>query len=415
MQREDQINVKMLGEFMIEYAGNCLTETEIRSNQIIKLLTFLLINRERMIPLQELFNALWGEEEIENPTGALKNLVYRLRNVLKKIGNQKYILYVKGSYCWNPELPVNLDCETFENKCNQAQAGNLALDERIRIYEEALELYQGVLLPKFDVELWVIPLATYYYSRYLTASKELASLYYEKGNYQALEELTRKTLKYDNLDEELHYWVIKGLLGQNKVNLALDYYREAQNLLYRGLGIRTSEKLDEVYEEILSMENVEISNMEDIYRDIFEKSSKGVFICEYTIFREIFRLETRRVKRMGVAEYVLLFSIYMVDALRYDKKQLLVMLKKNMSRFEEILKKSLREGDVVTRCSDTQYVVLLPVCNYENGTMVAERIKGSFYREYGKKHVSIEYELKEIFSQREWKETAMIQERGEIK
>lgn len=399
MQRENEISVKMLGEFMIEYKGKCLTETEIRSNQIIKLLAFLLLNREKMLPLQDIFNAMWGEEEIDNPVGALKNLVYRLRNVLKKLGDQKYILNIKGTYCWNPEIEVNLDCEAFERKCDKARYEAGSRDVQILTYEEAMDLYQGVLLPKFDVEFWVVPLATYYYSHYLTASKELAALYYDNGQYPEMEALMKKTLQYDNMDEELHYWMIKSFLGQNKVNLALSYYRDAKKLLYKGLGIRNSEKLEEVYEEIISVENIEVSNMDEIYDDISEKGTSGVFICEYTIFREIFRLEVRRVRRMGVAEYVLLFSVNVVDGEKYDKRQMIMLLKKNMSRLEEILIHFLREGDVVSKCSDTQYIILLPTCNFENGTMVAERILREFQKKYGSRNIQIGYELKEIFSQ----------------
>ena len=49
-----------------------------------KLLIYLLIHREHPVSVRELSEALWREDEIENPAGALKNLMYRLRTIMKK-------------------------------------------------------------------------------------------------------------------------------------------------------------------------------------------------------------------------------------------------------------------------------------------------------------------------------------------
>lgn len=53
-------------------------------------------------------------------------------------------------------------------------------------------------------------------------------------------------------------------------------------------------------------------------------------------------------------------------------------------------------GDVAARYSLTQYIVLLPTCNYESGVMVAERIREAFSKTIGKKHMHLTYELEEL-------------------
>lgn len=63
-----------------------------------------------------------------------------------------------------------------------------------------------------------------------------------------------------------------------------------------------------------------------------------------------------------------------------------------MERLEDTLKASLRIGDVVSRYSDSQYVVLLPACNYENGRKVSERIINRFYRD-NKKYAGLKIDV----------------------
>ena len=47
-----------------------------------------------------------------------------------------------------------------------------------------------------------------------------------------------------------------------------------------------------------------------------------------------------------------------------------------------LLRGNLRRGDVISRCSVSQFVIMLQQANYENSCMVAERLTGAFYRRY---------------------------------
>ena len=60
------------------------------------------------ISVGELSNALWNDEESDNPANALKNLVYRARSILKKnFGRIKFIKTGRGYYSWNRDISVN--------------------------------------------------------------------------------------------------------------------------------------------------------------------------------------------------------------------------------------------------------------------------------------------------------------------
>lgn len=67
-----------------------------------------------------------------------------------------------------------------------------------------------------------------------------------------------------------------------------------------------------------------------------------------------------------------------------------------MEALELAIRCCLRAGDVASRYSPTQFVVLLPMCSYESGTMVAERIQKYFRKLIGKKGIELVWELSEL-------------------
>ena len=53
-------------------------------SRITKLLSYIISHWNSNISVGELSDALWNDEESDNPANALKNLVYRARSILKK-------------------------------------------------------------------------------------------------------------------------------------------------------------------------------------------------------------------------------------------------------------------------------------------------------------------------------------------
>ena len=108
------LTVKSFGKFQITYGEHILNDELLRSDMLKKLLMYMLTHREHPASTQELAEALGQEDEVDNPAGALKNLMYRLRTILKKyISDDKFIITSQGSYAWNNEIEVDLDAERF--------------------------------------------------------------------------------------------------------------------------------------------------------------------------------------------------------------------------------------------------------------------------------------------------------------
>lgn len=395
------IRVKTLGEFAICSTDGCwVSEDEMRSSVMTKFLLYLLTHRDHMNSKEELIENLWHEGEIENPAGALKNITYRVRNFLKEhLGDGDFILSVRGAYAWNEAIPVVLDIEEFEGCYDNAMNQSLFPDDRIPWCEKMIALYQGSFGQKITDMIWAANLSMYYQTRYLNVVGELIGLYKKEDEQEKIIALANQALSFDGLNENLYCELIEAFVASNQRQMAEDVYEGASKLFLEELGIRSPKGLTEAHEKILKMTKGSKSDtILEVCTEIEEADVDGAFFCGYPVFREIYRLEARKIARLGNAEYVVLFSLESRKAKQGTKltKADEFMMNKGMRRFEKVLDYSLRVGDVVSRYSDLQYIVLLSACSYESSKNVADRVLRKFYSGNNNEDLILTYSLEEV-------------------
>ena len=248
------LTIRTLGKFQIRNEEHIVNEEEIRSPKMINLLAYLILHRNQTLTFYDMADALWQEEETGNPAGALKNLMYRLRVLLKKnFGEEDFILTDHGSYRWNPRLEVAVDAERFEQTFELAKQKPISEGETIQKLKAALALYQGDFMTKVADMHWVMMLNTYYHSLYLNCVRYLCECYVRAEKYENLEQLCSQALQQESLDEELYCYLIKALAGKNKIGSALEVYENACRTLQQQLGICELSKLKGVYDKLLSL------------------------------------------------------------------------------------------------------------------------------------------------------------------
>ena len=71
-------------------------------------------------------------------------------------------------------------------------------------------------------------------------------------------------------------------------------------------------------------------------------------------------------------------------------------LEKVMGNLEEVIRMSLRRGDSASKCSVSQYVVMLPGANYENSCMVCKRIIKQYNQTFSYPDVDVRFEVRAI-------------------
>lgn len=397
MKENKILQVQMFERFYIRDEENILDEEQIRSDMVTKLLIYILIHHKKQIRIQELSEALWQEGQSDNPIGALKNLMYRLRSVLKKEwGEQNYIITGRGVYFWNPELSINIDAEEFEQLYKQAVQTS-DKEEKITYYRDALKLYKGIFLPNLSGEYWAASMATYYHSMYLSAVKSLARLLEEENRYEEMGRVCSGAIHLDALDEEIQCLFIQALIGQNKQNLAIEQYHKAVEILYDNLGVKPSDAMRQLYTELLKRKHdqeLDLGLIQDELRS--DDDRKGAFLCEYGVFKKAYHLEARRAMRYGVALYLSLITLFPSIPLENNSDAYLKIINSGMNAMQDALMNVLRNGDVVARYSSSQFIVMLPQCTDEASRKVMERIQERFYTENRKLKVRIQYSIEEM-------------------
>ena len=233
---------------------------------------------------------------------------------------------------------------------------------------------------------------------YLKLVNEACELCNSMQEYDKVQKICGQVLANDELSEDAHYWLIKNWIGLGDTDNALKQYETPVKILYEKLGTYSSRKMQELYDEILGMnQNVSQAALEDIYGEIQEQDPEGVFFCEYTVFREIYRLEARRALRAGITEYVMLLTIQLdLQDKQADPARIQYYRKKASTKLWQVLKKYLRMGDVVARYSDEQYLVMLPYCNYESSQKVARRILSNFRKVMGSQKITVKVETRDV-------------------
>jgi hypothetical protein len=96
---------------------------------------------------------------------------------------------------------------------------------------------------------------------------------------------------------------------------------------------------------------------------------------------------SRDMERSGNVTHVVLLSVVSGDSKPISK----VSLNRAMDRLGEQLRLNLRRGDTYSRCSLSQYILMLPKANYENSCMVSRRIINAFQRAHPHTHVKINF------------------------
>lgn len=377
-----ELHVNMLGEFSLASGGAEINDGANRSRKIWLLLAYIIYNRNRPVAPEELYTLLWEEEESSsNPGNALKTMFHRLRNLLNELdphGGRDLIVRREGAYAWNTEVPLTLDIDRFDQL---AQTGLKAKDptKKLDHYMEALSLYRGDFLDKMPSETWVVPISAYYHNLYVQMALEALPLLEERERWTDMTQLCRNVLAQEPYMEGIYCHLMNALLRQGEFQKAVKVYESMSELLLSSFGIMPSDKARNLYREAIRTVNDRTVSSGFILEQLRESSAaQGALICDYDIFKVIYHSVTRSVGRSGDAVHLALISVDGEDGSPLSRRS----LDRVVENLQDLIRSCLRRGDVVSRCSVSQFIMLLPHANYENSRMICERIVKAFRRAY---------------------------------
>jgi len=372
--------ITMFGEFTISNGKNIISDQANRSKKVWTLLEYLIVNRDRAVTQKELVDLLWAGDDNKDPINTLKVLMHRVRTLLDELGKdsgKKMIYYKSGAYGWNDELECTVDTEQFETALKNAESAEE--DKKLEYLLQALHLYAGDFLQKNGTEPWIMQLSSQYKSAFLTAASEAAAILFEKEHYNELISICRHVIKLNPYEEEFYLYLLKALIKTRQIDKAHEEYHRISELFFRQFGITPSDELTALYREVVETSHIPEMNLEIIKEKLVEEPSEGSYYCEFEFFKTIYRLEARSAGRTGQSVYIGLLTL--MNAAGNDLPNQKTM-NRVMDSLYDTIRRTLRKGDIFTRYSLNQYLIMLPTTTFETSNMVMERLKKAYRREF---------------------------------
>lgn len=375
-----QIDIRMLGGFSLSFENSHIADQDNRSRTVWLLLAYLLCHRTRSVPPEELIDLLYGNDpKGTNPTNALKTALHRVRTLLDQLwpgAGKELILYQEGGYRWNPDVPVVLDIDEFERLSHPTTDDE---NQELDSFLAALTLYRGEFLNKLSSEPWALPLTAYFHNQAVQITLKAVPILIRLKRVDEAEALCRSAISMEPYHETLHCQLMRILLEQKRQKEVVTLYEDLSQRLFDEFGVMPSEEILSLYRESVRTTNTRTLPMDMILDRLKEtNSASGALVCEYDYFVVLCRSEARSMARDGKAAHIALISVSDADDNELGKRS----LERTMDNLEDQIRTNLRRGDALTRCSVSQFLVMLPHANYEDSCMVCRRIISAFSRRY---------------------------------
>lgn len=395
----DTIRIQMMDTFTVFINEKNAEYLATKSRKGAAFMQYLILNKGQPVQNYRLLSTLWADEAGANPENALKTLVSRFRTLLNQIsdGFGRCIVADRGAYHWENLPGMTVDVYELDDIFDRISSVKDDPDELKKLYQNMMLLYKGDLLQHLEQNDWVITRATSMHNKYMSAVYSYIEMLKSENNYNEIANVCRSALDVDNFDDRIHMELMTALINTNRTNEALLQYKHVTHINYRYLGVQPSKEMQEFYKQIIRSGKTLDFNLDSIRNELRESGKqRGAFVCEYSVFKEIYNLQMRNLERLGSTMFLCVIMVGnpdepITDSIKQDNI---------MNGLLEILCNNLRKGDTITHFSPTIFALLLPTVNYTTGNLVLERVKRLFYQRYPNSNIPFSYRVGPLSSEK---------------
>lgn len=374
-----RLTISMFGGFAVKLGNATISDGDNRARKIWPLLAYLVLNRQRPVPQQELIDLLWADSA--NPDSVIKTTLHRLRTMLNALGDQmgyKLIISESGNYAWNKQFSVKLDIDDFDSLIARADKSTDPA-QQLKLRRQALALYKGDICPKQKGD-WLQPIVDDYRNKYVQLTRDTLPLLAQANLWVEAQRLCYAALATTPYDDEICYQLLLSMqnLGQNQA--IIDFYERYSEDYLTHCDALPAEKVRAIYRQATRRVNNCAMPLSQLMAQLNEPNRMvgthdGALLCDYDFFQDAYRAEARIAATGANAVHIGLISIS--DEEPTDGRR-----KSSVTRLQALICSGLRSCDIVARCSAGQFIIMLPQTSYEEATMLLNSIIREFHRLY---------------------------------
>lgn len=384
-----KLEICMLGGFTIHYNGYPISFSKGSKFKSIQLLQILLIHKKTGISKEQLLSYLYDWEVINDRNNSLNSLIYRLKKQLVAAGlpKEEYILLKNGICYWSADTETWVDAIAMEEMVEEA--GKKEGREREELLKNACAIYQGEFLPEMYSEVWAAVENIRLKNLYADAVYQLCEIWKEQQEYQQMLELCTKAAEYYPY-EEWQVYQIDCLMELEQYEQAYQIYQQTVKRYSDEMGIPPSPRLMERFQKmngrLVNRENSLMRVKKQLSED---KENPGAYYCPYPSFIDTYRLVCRILERSGQSLFLMLCGLRYMDVSMEKEKEAIDWL-------SQAIEVTLRRGDVYTRYSQSQCLILLSGTSSDDCETIFQRIRSKFQELNPNPFCQIDYEIVEI-------------------
>lgn len=379
---------RLTGGFSLQYKGRPVTIHANPQCRYMRLLLLLLKAGPEGMERDDFYgtSGLDGVHAKKRTTNFRQQL-YKLRKAVSEsdMPEGRYIVLKKGRYYFTLDQELHTDTERLDILAARAKelekkawgpgrGEEGAQEELVQTCLDYCRTYQGELLPMLGGEEWVTIEAARYQKEYTRCLKKLDGYLKGQERYEELLELYEAASQYhpyDGWQENL----AECLTALNRPKEAQKVYEQAEKIYYQELGVVPPEPNAGTREKERRQARTGARILAGVKKELEEKGrGGGAYRCSYPSFLDAYRVILRMGERDGTKNTLLLCTL--PEGVSGTEEE----TESRMEELRKVLEAGTRIGDVYTRYSKRQYLVLLAGTDKRHGREAAARLEASWKR-----------------------------------
>ena len=373
VQSKGQFYAKFLGSFSLDFNGQRLWLKGSPQKKSMQLLMALLKAGAGGATRQQLLEVVWKEGgDPQKEKSNLNQHLYYLRQLIQEshFPEGKYIIVQKPRYYFTEDYEIHSDTEQLDQILEEIRNAEAAGEDTLELLRQFCRGYTGEFLPMLNGEEWVVEKSAYYQKQYFSCLSRLCGRLKEMGEYQEMLELCTVASQIHPYDE----WQavqIDCLVAMNRYKDALKVYEDAAEFFYEDLGVSSLNRTIARYRNTEGRLHYLSSALAGIRKGLNEEERLwGAYCCSYPSFVDVYRIVVRMQERTGIGSLLMVCTLDIVSSGENTEIW--------MERFRQFMAGSIRNGDVYTRYSPNQFLVLLMQAEEKGVENIEERLKNGW-------------------------------------
>lgn len=235
----------LLGRFELRAGERLLIDRGWRRTKAKALLKLLGLQPGRALHREQAMELLWPHLEPAAAANQLYKSLHYLRAELARGGVTTPVV-AAGEELVELADAVRVDVDEFRIRARAARE-----QKELALYEQALEVYAGELLPEDVFEEWASGPREELRSLRLALLLELGRDYRAAGQPERAVEVLGTLLRDDPLQEEAHRLLIRLFVERGERQKALGQYQRCREVLRRELGVDPSPETEALHREMV--------------------------------------------------------------------------------------------------------------------------------------------------------------------